>query len=133
MFLEYSEELSWHRSGPLRSELAATLEGQAKETADGTGIAVDGGIVMTNHPNPFNPTAQINYQLPYAAHMSLKIYDILGRLVATLVDGVIDAGYHTATFDGSKLSSGVYFARADITPLDGSKPLTLTRKLLLTK
>ncbi len=48
-------------------------------------------------------------------------------------DGVMDAGCHTAMFDGSKLSSGVYFARAEIDFLDGSKPIEMTRKLLLAK
>lgn len=64
-----------------------------------------------NFPNPFNPVTIIRYQLPRIAHAELKVYDVLGREVSRLVDGVEAAGYHEATFDGSGLASGVYFYR----------------------
>ena len=64
-----------------------------------------------NFPNPFNPSTMIGYQLPAANHVSLKVYDVIGRVVATLVDEIKEAGTYTVHFDGSKLSSGIYFAR----------------------
>jgi len=60
------------------------------------------------HPNPFNPTTALSYQLSAASHVNLRIYDTAGRLVATLVDGWREAGTHEVTFDGSNLASGVY-------------------------
>ncbi|MDI6767770.1 MAG: T9SS type A sorting domain-containing protein [Bacteroidota bacterium] len=80
-----------------------------------------------NYPNPFNPTTVISYQLPAVSHVKLSVYDVLGREVATLVDGMKEAGFYTANFDGSKLSSGVYFYKLQA----GSwKPI---KKMLLAK
>jgi len=61
-----------------------------------------------NYPNPFNPVTKINYEIPKASHVSLKVFDILGREVASLVNGNMEAGYYTYDFDASTLSSGVY-------------------------
>jgi hypothetical protein len=67
-----------------------------------------------NFPNPFNPSTRIQFALPAKGHVSLKIYDVAGRLVKTLQDGVMDAGSHELTWDGSNnlgknVASGVYF------------------------
>ncbi len=64
-----------------------------------------------NYPNPFNPSTSIGYALPRSASVALKVHDILGREVATLAEGVEEAGAHTVKFDGSRLSSGVYMYR----------------------
>jgi Secretion system C-terminal sorting domain len=64
-----------------------------------------------NYPNPFNPSTTIHYQIPNAGHVLLKVYDMLGREVATLVDGVKEVGFYSATFDGARLASGVYISR----------------------
>jgi hypothetical protein len=85
-----------------------------------------------NYPNPFNPSTVIQYQLPSAGHVSMMVYDILGRQVAVLVNGQKDAGYYSATFDGSKHSSGIYFVRLIIQGSD-SKPFIKTIKMLLAK
>ncbi|HEY3296878.1 MAG TPA: T9SS type A sorting domain-containing protein [bacterium] len=62
-------------------------------------------------PNPFNPTTQIQYQLSEAVHVKLEVFDIMGRLVATLMDSEQAAGTHRVTFDGSNLASGMYLMR----------------------
>jgi predicted esterase len=64
-----------------------------------------------NYPNPFNPATRLRFTLPEAAEVRLMVYDVLGREVRSLVDGRMEAGAHTVTFDAAALASGVYFAR----------------------
>ncbi len=69
------------------------------------------GVTLGSYPNPFNPTTNISYQLIEDSHVSIKVYDILGRQIATLAEGNKTAGQYTAVFDGSHYASGVYFVR----------------------
>jgi len=64
-----------------------------------------------NYPNPFNPVTKINYAIPKSGFVTLKIYDITGREIKTLVNELKQPGYYTIDFNGSELSSGVYFCR----------------------
>jgi hypothetical protein len=66
-------------------------------------------LLEQNYPNPFNPATVINYQLPLTNHVSLKLYDVVGREIATIVNEVKNAGRYSVTFDASQLSSGLYF------------------------
>ncbi len=95
-------------------------------------IEVDAGLPKTfaleqNYPNPFNPTTIINYQLPTASTVSLKIYDVLGKEVATLVNARQEAGSYNFTFNASNLASGIYFYRLQA----GS--FVQTKKMMLVK
>jgi pectin methylesterase-like acyl-CoA thioesterase len=80
-----------------------------------------------NYPNPFNPSTIIRYDLPSASVVTLKVYDLYGREVAILVNGMTAAGTHQETFHAQSLASGVYFARLKSDVLSG------TIKLLLVK
>lgn len=83
--------------------------------------------VFSAYPNPFNPITTIKFEIPVAGAASLIIYDVNGREVAALIDEIVSTGIHEATFDGSELSSGIYFAHLET----GS--YRSVRKLLLIK
>jgi hypothetical protein len=68
-------------------------------------------LLMQNYPNPFNPRTVIIYQLSSFGSVTLRVYDLLGREVATLVDGMLGAGRYEVVFDGRELASGVYVYR----------------------
>jgi hypothetical protein len=80
-----------------------------------------------NYPNPFNPATAIRYALPYKANVTLTLFNTLGQEVATIVRGEQEAGYHEVRYDGSALSSGVYFYTLR------AGEFVQTRKLLLLK
>ncbi len=81
-----------------------------------------------NFPNPFNPVTQIQFDLPQAAKVTLKVFDLSGHEVSTLVDGYRSAGRYQLVFDGSNLASGVYIYR-----LTTNKGFTQSRKMMLIK
>jgi hypothetical protein len=89
--------------------------------------------LLQNYPNPFNPSTTIQYDLPSSSYVKLFVYDVLGRVVATLVDGVQPASRYNVQWNASCLSSGVYFYRIDARSQDGSKTFTLVKKLVLMK
>ena len=68
-------------------------------------------MLEQNYPNPFNPSTTISYQLPTTNHVTLKIYDGLGKEVATLVNEMKEAGSYSLQFNASTLPSGIYFAQ----------------------
>jgi hypothetical protein len=78
-------------------------------------------------PNPFNPATTISYSLPQAGVVTLKVFDVSGRTVATLVDGFRAAGAHEVSFNGADLASGLYFYRLQ------SGDFTAVRKMMLIK
>ena len=80
-----------------------------------------------NYPNPFNPETSIEYALPEQADVKLSVYNVLGQQVKLLVDGRMEAGFHTVTFDGSDFSSGVYFYRLE------ADNTVMTKKMVLMK
>jgi endo-1,4-beta-xylanase len=90
--------------------------------------AVPGNFALDqNYPNPFNPTTAISYRLSAVSSVTLKVYDVLGREVATLVKERQSPGYYNVAFDAAGLPSGVYFYRLQ------SGDVSVTKKLVLVK
>ena len=85
-----------------------------------------------NYPNPFNPSTKIAFQLAVDSKVSLKIFDVLGQEVATLVNTNLVAGSHNVNFDASALNSGVYLYRIEATGIDGANFIDV-KKMILTK
>ncbi|MBV6477895.1 MAG: hypothetical protein HGGPFJEG_00640 [Ignavibacteria bacterium] len=83
--------------------------------------------LLQNYPNPFNPVTRIKYEIPYKEFVSLKVYDLLGQEIKTLVSGIKDAGMHEESFDGSSLSSGVYFYKIETQGFTDSKRMILIK------
>ncbi|MCC7158621.1 MAG: T9SS type A sorting domain-containing protein, partial [Ignavibacteria bacterium] len=80
-----------------------------------------------NYPNPFNPVTYINFDLPKRGNLSLKVFDVNGRLVRTLFTGELNAGSYAADFDASELPSAAYFYRLE------TEDYIETRKMVLIK
>ena len=100
-----------------------------------TGLAIDNGkgyipgayLLAQNYPNPFNPSTTIKFGLPKSSHVSLAVYDLLGRQVSVLVNEMRDAGVHEVTLDGANLASGVYFYRIQAGDFVQSKRLIVVK------
>ena len=95
-------------------------------------IGVKEFALSQNYPNPFNPSTKINFSLAVDSKVSLKIFDVLGQEVATLINGQLAAGSQEVSFNASSLNSGVYFYRIDADGIDGQE-FSSVRKMILTK
>ncbi len=84
-------------------------------------------LLFQNYPNPFNPSTKIYYALPELSHLSLKIYDVLGNEIATLVNEEKPAGSYEVQFNGSALSSGIYFYTLRAGNFSSTKKLILMK------
>ena len=107
--------------GFLGSGLVTDIEDIASEVPEGI-------TLKQNFPNPFNPTTQIGFTLPQSQEVSLRVYDMLGREVATLANSeMFSAGQHSVSFDASNLSSGVYMYRLTSQDISITKSMTLIK------
>lgn len=86
-----------------------------------------GYALNQNYPNPFNPSTTIKFDLPKNEFVSLKIYDILGREISTMLNQKIDAGNHEVTFDAKNLPSGIYFYTISAGEFKATKKMILLR------
>ena len=123
----------------LRSNEGMTIDPEKKEAdlklAVGTNAYVESQkekvvpneVTITSYPNPTRGQATIEYTLPEAQEVTLEVYDVLGRRVATLENGRRQAGRHTLRLDGGSLPSGVYFGRLEAGEQTRSQKITVVR------
>jgi hypothetical protein len=117
------------RAGIIMHYTTAALRGEMPGGREPLGIP-ESKAVVENYPNPFNPVTRIRFTLDGPSRVTLKVYDVLGREVATLIDGAWrSAGDHEVEFAGTDLAGGIYFARMTGDGL--AQPVT--RKMLLVK
>lgn len=86
-----------------------------------------------NYPNPFNPSTKIEFTIPVASEISLKIYDVLGRNITTLVNHTLEPGYYENNWNAESLSSGLYIYVLEASPIDGSAGFRDLKKMVLIK
>ncbi len=96
-------------------------------TVQYTVSAPDEFALVQNYPNPFNPSTQIVFKLKEDVQVNLKVFDLLGREVATVVNAQMKAGTHKVTFDAKELSAGVYFYSLSAGSFHGMKKMTLIK------
>ncbi len=89
-------------------------------------------LLEQNYPNPFNPSTTINFSLAVDSEVSLKIFNLLGQEIATLVDGRLNAGIQQFNFNANGINSGVYFYQLEAKGIDGTV-FTSTKKMILSK
>jgi len=102
------------------------------EVTGGTGVETNSVMpsqfnLSQNYPNPFNPTTTISFELPVSGKTTLKIYNLLGNEVATLVNGYVSAGSHQIVFDASKLETGIYYYKLTAGDFSATKKLILIK------
>jgi len=116
----------------IAKDIIGWMENDTNSDITGTDDIPKANKLSQNFPNPFNPSTRIDFALRTKGNVSLKVYDVSGRLVKTLANGVRDAGAYTVTWDGtnnagSKVASGVYFYKMDTTEFNQTKKMVLLR------
>ena len=104
------------------TEIVTVTPNSRAVTLDGTTFALG-----TNYPNPFNPTTMIPFSVAEASFVSIKVYDLLGRTVSTLVDGTLSAGVHEVQFEASQLPTGMYIVRMEAGGIVKTQRVTLMK------
>lgn len=120
-----SGQITPHLNNEIWKKLNQIICNQTK--VEDENISLSGFYLHQNHPNPFNPSTVISWQSPINAHQTLKVYDVLGREVATLVDEYKSAGRYEINFDGNILSSGVYYYQIRAGDFISTKKMVLLR------
>lgn len=124
----YSHSYRSYKAGTEGKPLGSLIWFGLPTAIESNGVKKPTGYQLSqNFPNPFNPTTRIEYSLPGSGAVTLKVYNVLGEVVASLVSGFQTAGDHTAVFNGQRLASGVYIYRLQ------SGDYSISRKMLLLK
>ena len=122
----FSEGNNWLEGWTALSQLGYTADIASSVAEEQLPGAVSSAFELSqNYPNPFNPSTNIRYSVAKTGHVKLVVYNQLGQQVATLIDGVRQAGQYTVTWQAESLASGLYFYRLQ------ANGQTFTRRMLL--
>ncbi len=122
LYVLTTEELFKFENGTKSSLKTLPVSNELEPNSQPNEIAL-----FQNYPNPFNPSTIISYQLPISGMVKLDVFDMLGRKVATLIDGRTPAGLHEVTFNAQGLSSGMYFYRLKTNGITETKRFTIIK------
>jgi hypothetical protein len=137
--LTYADNLTGQPPGAYHYQVTGVFDGfegmpSFPASVEYLGVAPDNPASLPSEtmlkdarPNPFNPETAISYDLRVSTNMRLEAFDLSGRLVATLVDGWRDAGYHETIFDGTRLACGIYFIRMQAGDYTGIRKIALIK------
>ena len=107
--------------------ILASIDNNGSMDDNSTNILPESYSLAQNYPNPFNPTTNIAFNIPMDMIVKIKIYDIAGREISTLVNELKTAGNHSVSFTGSSLSSGVYFYKIEAGNFVETKRMVLVK------
>jgi len=117
--------------GPGGSEMSGVITVEAATDVTDKDFSIDGFELNQNYPNPFNPSTTISYHLPITSQVTLKVYDVIGNEVATLVNEEKPAGKNEVSFNASSvpggLSSGIYFYKLQAGTFFETKEMVLLK------
>jgi hypothetical protein len=131
--------ITYISTGDANISILYTIPQYSKAGVTHTDVAAPAAFTMEqNYPNPFNPSTVISYTLPQSSHVTLRVLDMLGREVMTLVDQKQDAGTFSVTWKGldqfgQSVSSGTYFYRIDAAPVSGGATFSNVKKMTFSK
>jgi len=127
---EYGVNLVVHHNTPQDEvviPVSLTVSSVGIENTPSTSSISEEFRINPAHPNPFNPLTILSYTLPKASHVDLTVYDVQGRIVAELVSGMREAGYHEVTWNAPNLASGMYFYRIKASDFVSIKKVVLIK------
>ena len=129
--LDWLERPEGHSWGLWRASIDRMLEYFFPKNASSIGITndliVNDYLLLQNYPNPFNPSTKISWQVPVASHQTIKVYDILGNELVTLVNEFKDAGRYEIDFDASELASGIYYYKLETGDFVSTKKMIMLK------
>lgn len=136
IFLRYDVRAYYSIEGTMSTPEPIALNGNllSKDTGEKDNNMGITAFAIDNFPNPFNPTTTVNYQMPYGGLVKIKVFDMLGKEIAELVNSLKDSGSYNVKFDGGNLASGTYLVHIQVTLADVTKSgYVKTKKMILLK
>ena len=125
MLIRFSEDKVWAVGGNgtiIHKQLITDVDGKALDNT-----IPEKFILFQNYPNPFNPSTTINFYVPNTSFVNLKVYNVLGNELATLVNGEKPAGNYEVQFDATEISSGIYFYKLQAGSFSNTRKMALLK------